>query len=89
MGGTLSNWYAKNPFTQTVQQDSGYSAELTAEYKEQEVMGFLLIGQVKHNFFNVTCPCGITDSYALNGFPETDTLQSCGKPNHWFVKYQE
>lgn len=85
----MSEWRTKNPFKQTVQQDSGYSAELSAETEEQEVMGFLLVGQVKAKFFSVTCPCGITDNYPLNGFPEIDAPQSCGRPNHWFVKYME
>lgn len=85
----MSDWPTRNPFRQTVQQDSGYKAELAAEYTDQEVMGFLLVGNAKPAFFSVTCPCGITDVYPLNGFPETDTGQSCGKPNHWFVKYVE
>lgn len=85
----MSEWHTVNPFKQTVQQDSGFSAELSSQFAEQEVMGFLLLGDAKSKFFSVTCPCGITDTYPLNEFPEVDTSQSCGRPNHWFVKYME
>jgi NAD(P)H-dependent FMN reductase len=84
----VSEWYENNPFV-PVQESSGFSASISAEHTEQEVMGFLLVGQVKQEFFKVTCPCGVTDTYPLNEFPEVDTHQSCGRPNHWFVKYME
>jgi len=39
------------------------------------------------NFFKVKCPCGVEDTFPLNGIPEVDTPQSCGKPNHWAFRY--
>ena len=41
----------------------------------------------KDGFWSFTCPCGVIDTYPLNGFPEEDTLHSCGNPEHWTVRY--
>ena len=53
------------------------------------VCGLMFVGDIKPKFYSITCPCGVTDSYPLNGLPEVDTPQSCGKPNHWFIMYKE
>ncbi len=39
-------------------------------------------------FWQLTCPCGVTDAFPLNELPEVDTLQSCGNPKHWAVKFE-
>lgn len=80
------DWTKANPFTEP---GPGYEAILINAPPEAEVMGFLLVGEVAKRFYEVTCPCGVTDTYALNSFPEVDTPHSCGNPKHWFVKYME
>lgn len=41
------------------------------------------------NFWVLTCPCGVSTTYALNELPEVNTLSPCGNPNHWLVKYYD
>ena len=39
-------------------------------------------------FWRMTCPCGMTVTFALNKLPEADTLFPCGHPLHWVIKYK-
>lgn len=41
------------------------------------------------NYWKITCPCGKTDIFPFGGLPEVDTLHSCGKPNHWVIKFEK
>lgn len=45
--------------------------------------------QAIEKFWELTCPCGVTDVYPLNGLPEVDTPHSCGNPKHWALKYKK
>ena len=38
-------------------------------------------------YWKITCPCGRTVTYPINGLPEVDTPMPCGNPKHWAVKY--
>lgn len=38
-------------------------------------------------FWQITCPCGVTQDYALNELPETDTRMPCDNPDHWAIKF--
>ena len=80
-------WTKFNPFTSDA--STGLTAKLTKDMVAEEVMGFLLVGDITKDFFTVICPCGVIDSYPLNSFPEKDTPHSCGDPKHWFVKYKD
>ena len=51
-------------------------------------IGFYLVGDVSR-YWQVTCPCGITVNYPLNGIPEVDTPFPCKNKNHWVVKRKD
>lgn len=54
------------------------------EWTGIEFTGSQVIGRV----WELTCPCGVTDVFPLNGLPEVDTRHSCGNPKHWTLKYK-
>lgn len=37
--------------------------------------------------WQLTCPCGVTAVYPLNGLPTVDTAHPCGHANHWTIRY--
>lgn len=41
------------------------------------------------NFFKFICPCGVTDSYAMNSLSEVDTRMSCGVEDHWVIRFKD
>ena len=45
-------------------------------------------GDMRNDFWRITCPCGVTVTYPLNGLPEVDTKHPCDNPDHWTVKYE-
>ena len=52
-------------------------------------IGVCFMGKESANtFWRITCPCGVEVVYPVNQLPEIDTLNPCGKPNHWTVKYE-
>lgn len=58
--------------------------------KDRYYTGFMFTGdraQLTKDFFTVRCPCGVTDSRALNEFPMETTPHKCGNPNHFFVQW--
>lgn len=50
-------------------------------------IGIHFQGDIGHKFWMITCPCGITVDYPVNGLPEVDTPHPCGNEDHWVVKY--
>lgn len=65
-------------FSLTVQPDDTYVG-----------MQFSFAKSLWPNIWEITCPCGVTASYPLNGLPEVDTPHPCGQPNHWTVRFVE
>ena len=41
------------------------------------------------NFWSFACPCGVTDTFPLNGLPTKTTPHSCGDPKHFAVEVRE
>lgn len=37
-------------------------------------------------FWGMTCPCGVTVTYAINEFPKVTTKHPCTNPNHWTIQ---
>ena len=49
----------------------------------------LLIETHKNTFWKLTCSCGVTVTYPLDGLPTVDTPHPCNNPNHWTVRYED
>lgn len=49
--------------------------------------GVYFFGNGRQSFWHLTCPCGVTAEYPVNGLPETDTPHPCGNSDHWTVRY--
>jgi hypothetical protein len=41
------------------------------------------------NTWALTCPCGVTVTYALNALPLHTTKHPCPHPDHWSVQFPE
>lgn len=39
--------------------------------------------------WSVTCPCGVTVLFPLNGLPEKDVKHPCGNPDHWTIRFKD
>lgn len=79
-----------------VKQPEGYPASQTffgitipegTEYTETLVM--FQGPEATERFWQLTCSCGVTAYFPVNGLPTVDTPHPCGKPNHWSVRYRD
>ena len=50
-------------------------------------IGVYIAEGFRDKFWQITCPCGDTVVYPLNGLPEVNTPMPCGDERHWAVKY--
>lgn len=63
--------------------------EFTLATPADEFTGLRLIGKdAVDKFLRIHCPCGVVDTFPLNGVPTVNTPQSCGNPKHWSIKYE-
>lgn len=40
-------------------------------------------------FWVITCPCGVTAHYPINGLPGYNMRHPCGNPDHWTIRWED
>lgn len=73
-----------NPYAMPINK-TGFTLTSPAD----EFAGLRFIGKdAVDKFLRIQCPCGVVDTFSLNGIPTIDTPHSCGHPKHWAIKYE-